>query len=110
MKQQVRVLKVTFQKPVHQVYTSLYIASRYVSVLDESQILISNEIDCCLFVYISISRMPAATGISHGALKIIKKMVDSMNEREKLCILCMDEVSLKTNLFYDRTKDMIVGL
>ena len=33
-----------------------------------------------------------------------------MNELEKLCTLCMDEVSLKTNLYYDITKDMIVGL
>ena len=57
-----------------------------------------------------ISRMPAATGISQGALNIIKKKVDSMNELEKLCTLCMDELSLKTNLFYDITKDMIVGL
>ena len=57
-----------------------------------------------------ISRMPAATGISQGALNIIKKKLDSMNELEKLCTLCMDEVSLKTNLYYDITKDMIVGL
>ena len=48
-----------------------------------------------------ISRMPAGTGISQSALKIIKKKVDSMNELQKLCTLCMDEMSLKTNLFYD---------
>lgn len=57
-----------------------------------------------------ISRMPAATGISQGALNIIKKKVDNMNEQEKLCTLCMDEVSLKTNLYYDITKDRIIGL
>ena len=40
-----------------------------------------------------ISRMPAATGISQGALNIIKKKVDSMNELEKLCTLCIDELT-----------------
>ena len=33
-----------------------------------------------------------------------------MNEQEKLCTLCMDELSLKTNLFYDVKNDRIVGL
>ena len=57
-----------------------------------------------------ISKMPAAMGISQGALNIIKQKVDSMNEQEKLCTLCMDELSLKTNLFYDVKNDRIVGL
>ena len=54
--------------------------------------------------------MPAATGISQGALNIIKKKVDSMSEMEKLCTLCMDEISHKTNLHYDISRDIIVGL
>ena len=54
--------------------------------------------------------MPAATGISQGALNIIKKKVDHMRENEKLCNLCMDEISLKTNLFYDIANDKIIGL
>ena len=33
-----------------------------------------------------------------------------MNEQEKICTLCMDEISLKTNLFYDIPADKIVGL
>ena len=58
-----------------------------------------------------ISKMAAATGISEGALNIIKRKVEhSMSEMEKLCTLCMDEISLKTNLHYDISKDIIVGL
>ena len=57
-----------------------------------------------------ISKMPAATGISQGALNIIKRKFDNMSESEKLCTLCMDEISLKTNLHYDISKDIIVGL
>ena len=33
-----------------------------------------------------------------------------MNLREKECTLCMDEISLKTNLFYSVPADKIVGL
>ncbi len=57
-----------------------------------------------------ISKMPAATGISQGALNIIKRKVDNMSEAEKLCTLCMDEISFKTNLHYDISRDIIVGL
>lgn len=57
-----------------------------------------------------ISQMPTAAGISQGALHIIKSKVAHMSEQEKLCTLCMDEVSLKTNLYYDVTKDRVVGL
>ena len=45
-----------------------------------------------------------------GALNIIKSKDSHMNEQEKICTLCMDEISLKTNLFYDIPGDKIVGL
>ena len=51
-----------------------------------------------------ISKMPAATGISQCALNIIKRKVDNITE--KLCTLCMDEISLKTNLHNDISKDI----
>ena len=57
-----------------------------------------------------ISKMPNNTGISQGSLKIIEKKVMQMNPREKACTLCMDEISLKTNLFYNVASDKIIGL
>ena len=57
-----------------------------------------------------ISKMPNATGISKGALNITKKKVDNMRDDEKLCTLAMDEISLKTNLYYDISNDNIIGL
>ena len=54
--------------------------------------------------------MPAASGISQGALNIIRNKVSHMNAQEKLCTLCMDEVSLKIHLFYDLPGDKIVAL
>ena len=44
--------------------------------------------------------MPDKTGISQGSLKIIEKKVMQMNLQEREHTLCMDEISLKTNLFY----------
>ena len=46
--------------------------------------------------YISI--MPAEPGISEVALRIIHKRVQHMKANDKLCTLCMDEISLKTHL------------
>lgn len=36
--------------------------------------------------------------------------VSHFSPQEKLCTLCMDEISLKTNLYYDIPSDKIVGL
>lgn len=33
-----------------------------------------------------------------------------MRDDEKLCTMCMDEISLKTNLYYDISNDKIIGL
>ena len=57
-----------------------------------------------------ISKLPSSTGISQAALRIIEKKIKQISPRDKLCTLCMDEVSLKTHLFYSIKKDQIIGL
>ena len=57
-----------------------------------------------------ISKLPSSTGISQAALKIIEQKVKQMSPRDKPCTLCMDEVSLKTHLFYSIKSDKIIGL
>ena len=57
-----------------------------------------------------VSQIPTTAGISQSSLNIIKKKVASMNEQEKLCTLCMDEISLKQHLYYDISRDKITGL
>ncbi|CAB4010470.1 Transposable element P transposase [Paramuricea clavata] len=57
-----------------------------------------------------ISKLPSSTGISQAALKIIEKKVKQMSPKDRLCTLCMDEVSLKTHLFYSIKSDKIIGL
>ena len=54
--------------------------------------------------------MPDKTGISQGSFKIIEKKVMQMNLHDRECTLCMDEISLKTNLFYSVPSDKIIGL
>ena len=51
-----------------------------------------------------------ATGIPQATLNLLKEKVAHMNEMEKLCTLCVDEISLKTHLFYNVSDDKIVGV
>ena len=57
-----------------------------------------------------ISRMPHKTGISKGSLKIIEKKAMQVYLQESECTLCMDEISVKTNLFYTVPSDKMIGL
>ena len=57
-----------------------------------------------------ISKMPTLPGFSQGAINIIKSKLSEVNEQERFVTLCMDEISLKTHLYYDISADKIVGL
>ncbi len=57
-----------------------------------------------------ISKLPTAAGISEGILKAIQQKVQHMNEMEKICSLCIDEISLKNHLYYSVPDDIITGL
>ena len=51
-----------------------------------------------------------AAGIPQATLNLLKQKISHMSEMEKLCTLCVDEVSLKKHLFYSIGDDQIVGL
>ena len=57
-----------------------------------------------------IGKMPTEAGISQATINTLKQKVSQMSDVEKLCSLCMDEISLKTHLFYRIPKHKIVGL
>ena len=57
-----------------------------------------------------VSKIPMATGIPQATLNLLKEKVAHMSEMEKLCTLCVDEISLKTHLFYNISDDKIVGV
>lgn len=42
--------------------------------------------------------------------EILKLKVNCFEEQSKFCVLCVDEMYIKANLFYDRSSDSIIGL
>ncbi|CAB3997363.1 transposable element P transposase isoform X1 [Paramuricea clavata] len=57
-----------------------------------------------------ISNIPTTSGISEQILKAIQQKVLHMNDMEKICTLCIDEISLKSHLYYSVPDDKIIGL
>ena len=57
-----------------------------------------------------IGKLPTEAGISQATINTLKQKISQMSDMEKLCSLCMDEISLKTHLFYSIPKDKIVGV
>lgn len=48
-------------------------------------------------------------GFNEFIFKITELRVNHLNEKEKDCIICVDEMSIKSNLFYDIGRDKIIG-
>lgn len=48
-------------------------------------------------------------GFNDFVFKIMQLRVEHFDSNAKNCIVCLDEISLKCNLFYDISKDTIIG-
>lgn len=48
-------------------------------------------------------------GVQDNIFQILKLKVDSLAEINKYCIICIDEMSLKKHLFYNITRDKVIG-
>ena len=48
-------------------------------------------------------------GLSNPVWDVLKLRVASLNPRDRVCALLMDEMALKTNLTYNRYDDVVVG-
>ena len=57
-----------------------------------------------------VFRFASETGFSEKSLDVEKERIASIPENAKICSLMMDEMSLKSHLFYDISNDYIVGL
>ena len=57
-----------------------------------------------------VSRFASEAGFSEKSLYVVKERIASIPESAKICSLMMDEMSLKSHLFYDISNDHIVGL
>lgn len=49
------------------------------------------------------------SGFNKFIFEVIKLKVSVMLEKAKDCLLCIDEMSIKSNLFYNLTTDIIIG-
>ena len=56
-----------------------------------------------------VSVLPRSPGLTEAAMNVIENKVEVMSDTGKICSLCMDETSLKTNIFYDISKDEVIG-
>ena len=56
-----------------------------------------------------VSKLPRSSGLTKAALNVIETKVKVMSNISKLCTLCMDEISLKSNLLYDIFTDEVIG-
>ena len=54
--------------------------------------------------------MEVHPGINQQMLAALKLNVYKMNKNARKCILCMEEMSLKSNVFYDTKSDKLFGL
>lgn len=48
-------------------------------------------------------------GFNDFIFRVIEYRIGLMKEKERDCILCLDEISLKSHLYYDISRDKIVG-
>ncbi len=56
-----------------------------------------------------VSRLPRTPGITEAAMNVIETKVKVMNSISKICSICIDEMSLKTNLIYNISADEVLG-
>ncbi len=57
-----------------------------------------------------VAKFASDVGFTEKSLFFVKQRVESLPEEAKVCSPMMDEISLKRHLFYDVSKDGMVGL
>lgn len=56
-----------------------------------------------------LAKLDIKPGFTESVFSLLEKKVNSMAERDRVCILLLDEMSLKSALSYDTSRDVIVG-
>jgi hypothetical protein len=54
--------------------------------------------------------MPNVAGLTQHSTDVISTKVETLSSTGKMCVISMDEISLKSHLFYDSSKDKVIGL
>ena len=56
-----------------------------------------------------VSKFASGCGFTEKSLYVLRQRVQQLPPGRKICTLLMDEISLKSHLFYDQKNDSIVG-
>ena len=56
-----------------------------------------------------VSKFASDVGFSEKSLFVLRQRVQAMSANAKICTLLMDEMSLKSHLFYNASADSIIG-
>lgn len=56
-----------------------------------------------------LSKVPVGTGIDNILMKVLKKNVSKLSDRQKHCFIMFDEISLQASLNYDNKAGFIAG-
>jgi len=56
-----------------------------------------------------LQRMSVPPGFSNNVLRAVQLRVSELSERNRVCVLLMDEVAVKASLCYDMMNDVVVG-
>lgn len=57
-----------------------------------------------------VSRLPNSPGLPKSALDVLATKVKTMSHKGRLCLISFDEMSLKSNVFYQSNTDELIGL
>jgi len=61
-------------------------------------------------IHIWLSSLTFSAGWNDNLVEVIKDRVESMNNEQKECVLMWDEMSIKTQLEYDKYSDSLIGI
>ena len=56
-----------------------------------------------------LANLEIKPGFTDSVFSLLQKKVNSMDERDRVCVLLLDEMSLKSGLSYNTSKDVIIG-
>lgn len=56
-----------------------------------------------------IQNLQIPPGLNDFIFDFLKIKINYLNSLHKYCILCMDEASIKPNLYYNISKDEVIG-
>lgn len=59
-------------------------------------------------IYAKFALDSRSSTLESAAFEILKIKIETLQEINKYCVICFDEISLKANLFYNSTRDKVI--